>query len=140
MILFLYLLVNVQDIVPSLCVTASISPSTGLLFTGGSATISCLAESDLGILSTNVTVVQYKMDGSMPIVHVPSFDSNLTLLQSHRYNLFLDNLTEEDDGNYSCVARIDTFNILVQENITVSVQENLIISTTNIPGTCIQYN
>ena len=109
-----------KELVPSLCVTASISPSTGLLFTGGSVTISCLAESDLGILSTNVTVVQYKMNESM-IVHIPSFDSSLTLLQAHRYKLFLDNLNDENNGMYSCVAHINKFNITVQENITGSI-------------------
>ena len=55
------------------------------------------------------------------IVHVPTFDSSLTLFQTHRYNLFLDNLNDENNGIYSCVARIDKFGITVQENITGSI-------------------
>ena len=64
------------------------------------------------------------MDGSK-IVHIPSFDSNWPLFQSHRYNLSLDDLNDENNGNYSCVAEDVKFNITVQENFTISVMDLL---------------
>ena len=109
-----------SELVPSLCVTASITPSISPVVSGSTVTLTCLVYSDIGLLKTNVTIVHEMTNGTIRKLQ-PQRESTPNLFQ---YISLLHNVTsEEDKGKYICVAVIKEFNIEVNDSITLKISE-----------------
>ena len=112
-----------SELVPSLCVTASITPSISPVVSDSTVTITCLVYSDIGLLKTNVTIIHEMTNGTIRELQ-PQEDSTLNLFQYDRYILTLHDISiTEDDGEYICRAVITEFNIEVEESVILNITE-----------------
>jgi hypothetical protein len=106
-----------QDLLPSLCVTISLSP-TSMVDT--SIRINCLVYSDIAIHNTNVTIMHTASTFTKTLI--PVIDEERSLFQNHLYYIQLDDIDQEQEGTYTCIARIRNpcYNLTVSENVTIT--------------------
>ena len=120
MSLLLPFVFTAAELVPSLCVTASITPSISPVVSGSTVTLTCLVYSDIGLSKTSVTIVHEMTNGTIREL-LPQLDSTLN---SFQYISLLHNVTsEEDEGIYTCVAVIKEFNVEVNDSITLNISD-----------------